>query len=212
MVGDGAVLLVDTCGERASLALARGGRVDVERVLEERTASGALLGAVREVLKVAGLSVAELEGIGVVSGPGSFTGVRVGLATVKGLCEATGVRLAAVSRLAVLADAGAIGEGIAVLWAGREQVYVREAGGVERLVGAGELEARYGACDVLFAEEAVFPWLTGGLRGRRVELRAGLAVGLVRRCLAEGGSDAGRVDANYVRDEEAIYARPPAGG
>ena len=205
------VLLLDTCGERASLAVAREGRVELERVLAERTASGALLGALRERLGEAGVGIAQLEGIGVVNGPGSFTGVRVGLAMAKGLCESTGVRLAAVSRLAVLAEASGVRDALAVLWAGREQVYVRQGDGLERLVGAAELGRKYGECDVAYAEGAVLPWLTGGLRARRVELRAGLSLGLVRRCLAEGGSDLARVDANYVRDEGAIYARQLAG-
>ncbi len=201
------MLLLDTCGERASLAVARDGRIEVERILMERTASGALLGAIKEMLREMEVGVADLCGIGVVNGPGSFTGLRVGLAMAKGLCEATGVKLAAVSRLAVLADASGIEEGIAILWAGREQVYVRESGGAERLMGAGELAAKYRACEIAFAEEALLPWLGDGSRAHHVEMRAGLSLGLVQQCLAEGGSDGARVDANYVRNEDTIYAR-----
>lgn len=209
------LLLLDTCGERASLAVVRGGLAAFERVLTERTASGALLGAIREALLAVGVEVADLDGIGIVNGPGSFTGVRVGLAMAKGLCEATGVPLAAISRLAVLADESGMEKGIAVLWAGREQVYVREVGvrqPEERLVGAGVLAAMYGECEVTFADDAVLPWLTNGLQPRRVEMSARLSLRLVQQCLAEGGSDPARVDANYVRNEETIYARQRPGG
>ena len=46
------------------------------------------------LLKEKGWALADLDGIGVVAGPGSFTGVRVGLAAAKGLCEAANLPLA----------------------------------------------------------------------------------------------------------------------
>ncbi len=75
-----------------------------------------------------GGSLAELDAVGVVGGPGSFTGVRSGMAVAKGFCEAAALRLAVVSRLEVLADAAALKDGLAVLDAGRGELYVRDAG------------------------------------------------------------------------------------
>jgi tRNA threonylcarbamoyladenosine biosynthesis protein TsaB len=205
----GALLLLDTCGERASLAVVRSGRVVVERLLEERAASGALLGAIREALGSAGVELGALAAIGVVNGPGSFTGVRVGVAMAKGLCEALSVRLAAVSRLAVLAEAAGLRDGFAALSAGRDQVYVREVGaernGVEWMMSAEALRGLASGREVVYAEERFVGLLGEGVGGRRVELFASRALGPVERCLAAGGSDLALVDANYVRPEEAIY-------
>ena len=69
-----------------------------------------------------------MDGFIVVSGPGSFTGLRVGLATVKGLCEVLRKPLATVSMLEALAITyGRPGENVtAVLDAGRGEVYVGE--------------------------------------------------------------------------------------
>jgi tRNA threonylcarbamoyladenosine biosynthesis protein TsaB len=67
--------------------------------------------AVEQVLKAAGQSMETVEGYAVASGPGSFTGVRVGLTTVKAWSEVFGRRIAAVSRLEALAsqvEAGAM--------------------------------------------------------------------------------------------------------
>jgi tRNA threonylcarbamoyladenosine biosynthesis protein TsaB len=211
-----ALLLLDTCGERASLSVVRDGRVVVSRSLEEKTASGALLGAVQKALGEAGVAAGELGGVGLVNGPGSFTGVRVGVAMAKGLCEALRLPLAAVSRLAVLAEAGAVEDGFAVLSAGRDQVYVREiAPGeheTERMLSAKDLCERARGREVVYAEERVGDLLGETLRLRFVALSASASLQAVQRCLAEGGSDLQRVDANYVRPEEAIYPRPRATG
>ena len=213
-VGEAAesLLVMDTCGERGSVALFRGEQLLAEEILPERTASAALLGALRAVLAIAGVPIGDLAGVGVVNGPGSFTGVRVGLAVAKGLCEARGVALAAVSRLAVLAEAGRLQEGYAVLRAGRDQLYVRAVGGGpgdglawERLMSVTDFLAAAGSADVVYAEAEVGPMLGGCSGARLVVITAGDAVGLVRECLCHGGSDLAAVDANYVRDEGAIY-------
>jgi tRNA threonylcarbamoyladenosine biosynthesis protein TsaB len=84
----------------------------------------ALLGLVDEALAAAGLELAEVERIGVGTGPGSFTGLRIGLATARGMAQALAIPLAPVSSLEVLA-AGATAEAgpdravLAVIDAGR---------------------------------------------------------------------------------------------
>lgn len=208
---DGLLLILDTCGERASLALTRGPMLLAECRLEERTASAALLGALRSLLASEGVALADLSAIGVISGPGSFTGVRVGLAMAKGLCEATGLRLAAVSRLQVLLDSAGLPHGIALLPAGRGQVYAAEvdpAGEVrEWLAEMAAIVDQANAREVIVGSEVLAEVAVRAASVQVLELSARHAINTVLRALAAGGSDPALVDANYVRNEEAIYRK-----
>ena len=100
------ILAIDTCGPTGSVALARLAGRDVEVLgqteLAGRTYSATLVAAVAELLQSAGIELRELGGIIVMNGPGSFTGVRVGLSAVKGLAEGTEIPVVALSRLEVL--------------------------------------------------------------------------------------------------------------
>src|SRR5664280_1633299 len=85
------IVSVDTSGRQGSIALCRGDGDSFEVLqltsLEGGTYSAQLLPRIAETLQQNSLNKAEVDGFVVVSGPGSFTGLRVGLATVKGLCE-----------------------------------------------------------------------------------------------------------------------------
>lgn len=201
------VLVIDTCGASGSFALAQGAEVMAESSLPGRAASAQLLAQVRSMLEGAGWEAAELDAVGVVSGPGSFTGVRVGLSAAKGLCEALGVPMGAVSRLEVLEETAGVADAVAVLDAGRGEAYVRDSGR-EVLVKVEELAEQFRGREIVVAEEALAAKLSP-LRVRVVELSAASAVGAVRRCLAEGGTDVALADANYVRGESQIYASKP---
>ena len=202
------LLVLDTCSERASIALFRGDCLLSEALLAERTASAAVLGAVRSMLAADEVSIGDLAAVGVVSGPGSFTGVRIGLAVAKGLCEAASLPLATASRLAVLGQAAGLTSGFALLGAGREHVYVREAGSREWLETLAELEPLLQDAEVAVTSPELAARVAGGAREVHVgELSARHAIGALLRCLAAGGTDLAHADANYVRNEEAIYAR-----
>jgi tRNA threonylcarbamoyladenosine biosynthesis protein TsaB len=98
------VLAVDTTSARESVALVQGGAVRGEVRL--RTSDGhsqRLLPAIEFVLGAAGLRAAAVEGYAVAVGPGSFTGLRVGLSTVQGLALAAGRPCLGLSTLDVLA-------------------------------------------------------------------------------------------------------------
>jgi len=86
------LLAIDTCGPSGSVALGRSSPLGVEILsqieLEGRSYSSTLVAAVKEVLSRNGLELRKVGCIVAVNGPGSFTGVRVGLSTVKGLAEA----------------------------------------------------------------------------------------------------------------------------
>jgi len=86
------VLAIDTASRTEALALACGDWI--VSTLTQRTRRGhsaILLPAIELHLRQQGWRVDDLDGIGVVVGPGSFTGVRVGIATVLGLCRAAGI-------------------------------------------------------------------------------------------------------------------------
>lgn len=117
-------LLIHTSGAEGSVALASDEGVIRSEVLPGRSASERLVPAVRRLMDAAGWKLSELTAVVVVDGPGSFTGVRVGLSAAKGLCEAGGVPLITVSRLALLASAiESEGKVHAVLDAGRGEFY-----------------------------------------------------------------------------------------
>jgi tRNA threonylcarbamoyladenosine biosynthesis protein TsaB len=120
-------IVVDTADVRGSVALFES--VDLlalEAHSTDEDYSSWLLAAVHRVLANSSLSLAELDGYAVCAGPGSFTGLRVGLATVKAWAEIYGKPVAAVSRLGSLAvnDSPAQEPFIAVyIDARREQVF-----------------------------------------------------------------------------------------
>jgi tRNA threonylcarbamoyladenosine biosynthesis protein TsaB len=198
------LLIIDTCGEGSAVGLSQGETLVAVRELGQRSASAEMLGVVRDLLAQAGWTLAELSAVGVVNGPGSFTGVRAGLAAAKGFCEAAGLRLAAVSRLEVLVggDNGAL----AVLDAGRGQFYVRDQrDGREWLSGPEALMQVAAGRSVIVMEEKVQAALGGDALLRPMRLEAALPA-MLRRVRA-GAEDAALVEANYVREEQDIYPK-----
>jgi tRNA threonylcarbamoyladenosine biosynthesis protein TsaB len=115
------LLLINTCGAEGVVALAEDAVVVAVETLPGRGSSEHLLPAIRRLMDGQGWRVRDLKAIGVVDGPGSFTGVRVGLSAAKGLCEAGEVGLIAMSRLALVAGDGA--EVVALLDAGRGEYF-----------------------------------------------------------------------------------------
>jgi tRNA threonylcarbamoyladenosine biosynthesis protein TsaB len=96
-------IVVDTADARGSVALCRDAQIlCVEVHSTDEDYSSWLLPAVRRVLAGSSLRLAELDGYAVCAGPGSFTGLRVGLTTVKAWAEIYGRPIAAVSRLEAL--------------------------------------------------------------------------------------------------------------
>jgi tRNA threonylcarbamoyladenosine biosynthesis protein TsaB len=212
----GTLLLgIDTCGPTGSVALGRlaGGRVEIlgQIELEGRSYSSTLVAAVGKVLQGAGVAVRDLGGIVAVSGPGSFTGVRVGLSAVKGLAEAGQIPVVTVSRLEVLAVKG--GAGSSALDAHRHEVFLRvgEPGGKARelLAGSVELAAIYPApgrvavCDEAAAELLRMAWPGAELvrteapgAANALELGAG-------RIAAREFADIAAMDGHYLRRSDA---------
>ena len=116
---------MDTAGRTVSVALMRDGQLLYECYQDAGlTHSETLMPLVDAAFKATGLTPADVELWGVCAGPGSFTGLRIGLAAVKGLAFCTGAPCAPVSTLEALAYSF-VGEGtvISALDARRGQVY-----------------------------------------------------------------------------------------
>src|SRR5678815_3522473 len=99
------VLAIDTTSERESVGLADDLVLLAETRVRAAGHSRQVLSAVEFVLRAAGVTAGEVEGYAVTLGPGSFTGVRVGLSTVQGLALASRRPCLGVSTLDVLAAA-----------------------------------------------------------------------------------------------------------
>ncbi len=102
------VLGLDTSTQTAGIAITSGDRVIAEARHDTRGRGADLLVAIDEICRRAGVAPAQLEAIAIGAGPGSFTGLRIGMATAKGIAFAARRPLWAVSSLAALAhDAAA---------------------------------------------------------------------------------------------------------
>ncbi|HBY59647.1 MAG TPA: tRNA (adenosine(37)-N6)-threonylcarbamoyltransferase complex dimerization subunit type 1 TsaB, partial [Solibacterales bacterium] len=130
------MLAVDTTAEFGSIAIAEDGRVIEVVPLHSPEGFGQVLfGEVERLLARRGWAAGEIDCFAAAAGPGSFTGVRVGLAAAKGLAEAAGKRAAAISNLRAMASFGAGPLRAPILDARRGEVYaglfdahLREAG------------------------------------------------------------------------------------
>lgn len=200
---------IDTCGPEGSVALARladsGVHILGESALEGRTYSATLVAAVENLLKEHGLRLREIDCLVVVNGPGSFTGVRVGLSAAKGLAEGAGLRVAALSRLAVLAQKAGVAN--AALDAHRHEVYLR-LGEREFLAGADDLAAlerpgRVGVCDD--DAEALLGAAWPGTELARVAAPGATdALRLAAARIAQGSfDDVALLDGHYLRRSDA---------
>ncbi len=99
------ILLIDTATARLSIALAEKGKIVASRTCDEPRRQASLTAPlVQEVLHSQGLGVADCDAVCVSSGPGSYTGLRVGVSTAKGLSFGAGIPLIAVGTLDILAS------------------------------------------------------------------------------------------------------------
>ena len=118
------VLAIDTTGDVGSIALV-GERGLIEEVALDSPDGFAhvLFDEIERLLERHALNISQMDAFASASGPGSFTGVRVGLTAAKGLAEATGRKVIAVSNLQALAWYGSRSLRAVVLDARRGEVY-----------------------------------------------------------------------------------------
>lgn len=118
------ILAIDTTSENGSIALLEDGAVVSERLVRSPGGFGhVLFDELAAMLAACGWDVRGIDCFAAAAGPGSFTGIRVGLAAVKGLGEALGRPVVAVSTLQALAWHGSAPLRAAVIDARRGEIY-----------------------------------------------------------------------------------------
>lgn len=147
------VLTIDTATTASSVGVVSDGEVLAEEVIRLPNAAQHVLGAVERVLQDGGLELADVDRIAVGRGPGSFTGLRIGLATALGLAAPGGVHLVGVGTAAALA-AGADGA-IAVIDARRGEVFAFGLGMDLVACAPAALAQRLPAGSVLLGDGAI---------------------------------------------------------
>ncbi len=229
------LLVVDTSGKNGSLALVRiepgDAADDGITVLEVIALAGGAFSAelvpqIAALLEKHGQSKRDLEAFAVVSGPGSFTGLRVGLAAIKALAEALQKPIAAVSLLeAVACGTASEGRVLAALDAGRTDVYAGdyELGpparmGSERLLSRDNFlaEARKVSASgmkVVTPDAALAEAIRGaGIEAQQIEHPNAAAIARLGWNHIQHGQTVRpeELDANYLRHSDAeIFAKPP---
>ena len=104
------ILLIETSGPTLSVAIADGGRVLAERVCNEPRMQASLTAPlVKEVLDTLSLAVSDCDAVCVSKGPGSYTGLRVGVSTAKGLAFGASLPLIAIGTLDILVQSSFAG-------------------------------------------------------------------------------------------------------
>lgn len=202
------VIGIDSCGSSGSVALGRveNGTASVlaQTELVGKTYSVQLVPAIRSLLAAEGIDSATLDAVVVVNGPGSFTGIRVGVSTAKGLAEALQIPLLAISRLAVLAWKGRVQS--AALDAGRGEFYFREDGR-EFLLSGKNLPS--GLTNLAVCEPGAHWAFREAVLVQRPTAADALAVA-APQLLAGEFAEIASLEGNYLRRSDAeIFAKTP---
>lgn len=220
------VLGIETATAVCGSALVRDGRILAEELLEmDRVHAERLLGQIEGVLHAARAVPADLQGVAVSIGPGSFTGLRIGVSAAKGLAYARGIPIVGVPTLVALAHhamtVASLASGtrlLACLDARRDEVYCQFF-----TVAEGRAEPVWEACDLTLSSlgERLEPSetvLTGNAsekvcealsQSHRVRLAPAGALGcspssvaLLGEILLHSGNadDLGTLEPHYIKD------------
>jgi tRNA threonylcarbamoyl adenosine modification protein YeaZ len=199
----GPLLAIDTSGTRALVALGslEGALLDERRWQAGYRHGEELLAKVDELLKANGVALSALAGIVVGTGPGAFTGMRVGLATAKALARALEVPIAGVATSEALLEAAPLMDGAraALLLPAGPSDRVQVVDGVATLVKGGEEPDLPQGSTVVAVDlpgRAPEEALAVGARAEEGLARSFLRLGSAR--IAAGGDDVARLVPEYV--------------
>jgi tRNA threonylcarbamoyl adenosine modification protein YeaZ len=209
------LLAIDTATSRVVVAAAApdGSLLGATTWQAGRTHGEQLLPAIGRLHGEANLRRSRIKGVVVGTGPGAFTGLRVGLATAKALARELGVPIAGVSTGQAVLRAAADATGVAVdrlvllLPAGPNDRHVMRAGGAPALLPGGT-EPELGPTDVLVALDldgrAPDDAVSRGEAARDGFPATLAALGAAR--LADGGDDLARLVPEYVSLPRGVHA------
>lgn len=217
------IVAVDTSQTNGSVTLADG-RADVLDILETVTVEGGTFSAqliprTARLLQTHGKRSESVDGFCAAIGPGSFTGLRIGLAAVKGLAEVLRKPIAAVSMLEALArGANVEGRLLAVMDARRSEFYVgdyeRFDQGLrcisERLCSVPELMvlAKATEAPLVSCEEKIVQMAAKmGIPAYRVTAPGSVDVARIgwEKLLRNETTSVAELDANYLRQDDALF-------
>ena len=225
------ICAIDTSGRDGSLALAQGDASTLQVLYSVPIAGGTysaqLIPTLSQALSATGKQMSEIALFAVASGPGSFTGLRVALSTVKALAEVLGAKVIAISVLeAIASSSDAEGEIIAALDAQRNELFVGDyaiandamSPGQESLVSAAEfltaIAARSSKQVVTSDQSVISRAQEAGIAvklGPRPNAETYAKLG-IRKFLAGEVTSIEDLDANYIRRSDAeIFSAPKLG-
>jgi tRNA threonylcarbamoyladenosine biosynthesis protein TsaB len=201
-------LAVDTTAEHGSIALADESGVREEAAIHAPQGfSQVLFQEIEALLKRQSLTLKEIDIFAGASGPGSFTGVRIGLAAIKGLAEVLHKKVVAVSNLAALAALGSSDARAVIIDARRGEIYgaVYGANGKEivpeQVLPLKTFLARLPAGPIEWISEGLGMYAPPG--SAILEAPREIAGAIARIALHAEPKDPAAIEANYVRRSDA---------
>lgn len=207
------LLAIDTSGRDGSIALARCQANDCQILglapLDGGAFSAQLVPQIAALLKTHGFNKHDLDAFAATSGPGSFTGLRVGLAAIKALAEVLDKPITTVSLLEALA-ANSKEPALAAMDAGRKEVYVRQHDGSESLLSQEEFLATARGQLTLTADQSITELTrTAGLKVEAVARPRSDAIARLGWKKIRSGQTISpeALDANYLRRSDQIFAK-----
>lgn len=228
------ILVIDTTSDTACVGLVQDGVVRAEELARVSSQHGeTLLPRVAHVLEIAGLRRTEIDLIAVGLGPGSFTGVRIGLATAKGLAIGLGKPIVGVRTSRVLASAiegarrvvaidGKKGEVFASVWSFESEALVSllddHNGKPDAMASRVRNVLAHESATLVGTGATAYPAFTAALgagitRAATMydDVRAGALAKEARTAFDQRGpDDLGRLEPIYVRGADALLPTPRA--
>jgi tRNA threonylcarbamoyladenosine biosynthesis protein TsaB len=207
------LLAIDTSGKDGSIALANCDADECQILgispLDGGAFSAQLVPQIAALLKKHDFTKKDIGAFAATSGPGSFTGLRVGLAAIKALAEVLNKPIAAVSLLEAIA-ASRQASTIAAMDAGRKEIYVRQHDGSESLLTQDEFLAAAWGQLVLTADKSIADLARStSLKVEEVPCPRSDAIARLGWKKIQSGQTVSpeALDANYLRRSDQIFAK-----
>jgi tRNA threonylcarbamoyladenosine biosynthesis protein TsaB len=207
------LLAIDTSGKDGSIALARCEADDCTilglAALDGGAFSAQLVPQIAALLTKHGLTKNDIGAFAATSGPGSFTGLRVGLAAVKALAEVLDKPITTVSLLEAIAASSNEGD-LAAMDAGRKEIYLRQRDGSESLLTHEEFLVSARGQLILTADKSIADLArAAGLKVEEVLRPRSDAIARLGWKKIHSGQTVSpeALDANYLRRSDQIFAK-----